>query len=260
MTRRAVVALLVAPVLLPATGTVSAAARRAPQARHFAGTPRVGALFLPGLYPAFHTCTASVVHSSGHDVVMTAAHCMQGSGLGYLFAPGYHDGKTPYGTWRVTAAYGSGRWVRHQDPQRDWAFLVLARQRRGGRVVGVEDVTGGNRLGTAPRSGRRVSVPGYVLGDGGDPITCRTRVYRHAGYPAFDCAGYQGGTSGSPWLTGHGSRRSIVGVIGGLHQGGCSPATSYSSRLGRAAHAVLRRAARRGPATTFPVAGSDGCG
>lgn len=259
MSHRAAGALLVGLALVLPAMPAAAHRQAVPTARQFGGTPRVGALFLPGLYPAFHTCTASVVHSSGHDVVMTAAHCMQGSGVGYVFAPGYHDGKTPYGTWRVTEAYGSGRWVRNQDPQRDFAFLVVARRTQGGRSVAVEDVTGGNRLGKAPKHGRRVTVTGYVVGNGGDPVNCRTRAYRHAGYPAFNCGGFKGGTSGSPWLAGPAARRSIVGVIGGLHQGGCSPATSYSSRLGRAAHAVLHRAEHHGAATTFPVAGSDGC-
>src|SRR5206468_3901099 len=145
--------------------------------------------FLPGLYPGAHTCTASVLRSRHGDVIVTAAHCMTGSGLGYEFAPGYDKGKTPYGVWRVTAAYGSARWIRSQDPQRDWAFLTVAPKRRGGKTVTVAQVTGGNRLGAVARSGRKVTVPGYPVGTADAPITCRATVYHHRGYPAFDCGG-----------------------------------------------------------------------
>jgi hypothetical protein len=48
-------------------------------------------------------------------------------------------------------------------------------------------------------------------------------------------------------------------VIGGLHQGGCEPSTSYSARLGRPALAVLRRAADHARADVFPQRPSDGC-
>jgi V8-like Glu-specific endopeptidase len=235
-------------------------------AHNFAGTPTVGALFLPGVYPMVHTCTASVVRSRGHDVIVTAAHCIgsvpdSGSGSGYSFAPGYHDGQTPYGVWTTTAVYGSPKWIhqRKASTQRDWAFLRVAGQRRNGKVMQVQDVVGGNRLGAAPKPGTKVRVPGYGVGAGDKPITCRAPVYRHRGYPAFDCGGYVGGVSGSPWLAGHRKVRTIVGIIGGLHQGGCTPATSYSSRIGRAAHAVLRRASQHRAPDTFPAPPGDGC-
>ncbi len=55
----------------------------------------VGALFADGS----HFCTASVVHSEAGDLVLTAAHCVRD---GMTFAPGYHDGVTPFGMWTVT--------------------------------------------------------------------------------------------------------------------------------------------------------------
>ncbi len=101
-----------------------------PTSYHFNGTPTVGALFVPGAYPAsLHTCTASVIRSTSRDLIMTAAHCVTGTGRGYVFVPGYRNGKAPYGVWHVVAAYGSPQWVHHphhQDTQRDWAFLRVA--------------------------------------------------------------------------------------------------------------------------------------
>lgn len=219
--------------------------------------PTVGPLFFPsvlGLGPLLrlpHYCSASVVHSPGHDLVLTAAHCVYGRGLGIEFAPGYHDGVSPYGVWAVRHAYLDPAWLHGQDPQHDYAVLVLA------PVAGhnVEDRTGAAVLGTAPAAGTAVTVDGYVAGSGGRPITCTAPVYYTEGFPSFDCGGYAGGVSGGPWLAGG----QVVGVIGGLHQGGCSPATSYSSAFGPATAALLARAAANAPADTAPIPGSDGC-
>src|SRR5271166_5210013 len=38
--------------------------------------PRVGAIFFDG--GTLHSCTGSVVHSTGGDLVLTAAHCLSG--------------------------------------------------------------------------------------------------------------------------------------------------------------------------------------
>lgn len=252
-------------VARPVTGGAAArpaAVAASRKAHSFSGTPTVGALFVANAYPALHTCTASVVRSKSHDVIVTAAHCIQsGSAKGYQFAPGYHDGQTPYGVWTVTAAYGSPKWIhqRAASTQRDWAFLRVAAQSRNGKLRRLQDVVGGSRLGAAPKPRTKVQVPGYAVGALDKPITCRAPVYFHQGYPAFNCGGYVGGVSGSPWLRGHGKTRTIVGIIGGLHQGGCTPATSYSSRLGRAAHGSLRRAAHHRRPDTFPAPPGDGC-
>jgi hypothetical protein len=226
---------------------------------HFRGTPTVGALFMPGAYPSFHTCTASVIRSSGGDVIMTAAHCVSGKAVGTMFVPGYHNGKTPYGVWRVVAAYGSPLWIHHHNTQRDWAFLVVANKTEHGKVVHLQDVVGGNRLGVAAKTKDQVRVPAYPAGGLTEPITCLAPVYLHAGFPAFNCGGYLGGTSGAPWLIGHGRVRTVVGVIGGLHQGGCVPATSYAARLGKPALAAFRRAEHHHPADTFPTPPGDAC-
>jgi V8-like Glu-specific endopeptidase len=241
----------------PSVSHIKAATGRT--ARSFAGTPTVGALFMPGGYPALHTCTASVIRSKGRDVIMTAAHCMTGNGRGYVFVPGDDNGKAPYGVWRVTSAYGSPGWIHHTNTQRDWAFLRVASQVRGGKRVQLQDVVGGNRLGSVAKAKSVVAVPAYPLGGKNQPVTCRAPVYLHAGFPAFNCGGYPGGTSGSPWLRGHGRVRTVVAVIGGLHQGGCLPSTSYSARLGRPALATFARAEQGGTTDVFPSPPGDGC-
>jgi hypothetical protein len=265
---------------------VSAAAASAPPgiptATRGSAPDNVGPLFRHGVnHP--HSCTASVLRSPERDLLLTAAHCVSGTGSSITFAPGYRDGATPFGVWAVTAAYVDPSWIAAQDPQHDYAILRVAHQFIDGRSIGVEDVVGGNRLGYAPRDGQQVSIPAYPAGINDEPIDCTNRTYRTGDYPSFDCDGYVGGTSGSPWLVAGRSDESggntgdrpdggpgntgdrpdrdglVVGVIGGLHQGGCVEYTSYSSAFGPDSRRLWRRAVSGLAGDTVPVAGSDGC-
>jgi V8-like Glu-specific endopeptidase len=236
----------------------SPAAASVPAARTYAGTPTVGVLFVSAT-TVYHSCTASVVHSRRGNVLLTAAHCIDGTGTGYVFAPGFHGGVSPYGRWRVTAAYVDSTWLAKQDPAHDYAFLTVAPRRVRGQSEQIEQVTGANRLGSRAIRGERVTVPGYPAGTDNDPITCTTPLYFSGFYPAFDCNPYVGGTSGAPFLV-HTARGSVVvGLIGGLHQGGCTSSTSYSSPLGAAAQQVYHRAAAGVRGDDADPAGSDGC-
>ncbi|MFN2559977.1 MAG: serine protease [Jatrophihabitans sp.] len=244
--------------LLALTGAAGVpAAAAVPTAQTVTSIPSVGPLFFPsllGLGPALglpHTCSASVVHSAGRNLVLTAAHCVFGTGLGFEFAPGFHDGVSPYGVWTVQRVYVDPAWTASQDPQHDVAVLQVGP--RSGQQL--EDRTGAARLGVAPATGTPVTVDGYVAGSGGRPITCTGPVYYTAGFPSFDCAGYAAGVSGGPWLTGN----HVVGVVGGLHQGGCTDSTSYSPAFGADVTALLARAESGAGGDVAPLPGSDGC-
>lgn len=199
-----------------------------------AETARVGALFRGGL-DGRHFCTASVVHSKGRDLIVTAGHCL-GDGKGVTFAPGYHDGKAPYGLWTIDRVYADDHWTHDGDEDHDLAFAVL--NPRNGRHV--EDVTGANTLDTTAGTEHRVTVTGYP--DGGDaPRTCTSTANRfRAGQQRIGCPGFTSGTSGSPWVTGDGH---LIGVLGGYHDGGDTPDVSYSVILDREAAALYAKAA-----------------
>ena len=250
--------LRVTTAVLVVIGGVAAAAP-APTAQNFAGVPTVGALFVPGAYPSLHTCTASVIRTKPGNVIMTAAHCISGNGVGYKFAPGYRNGRTPYGVWNVTAAFGAPGWINDGDTRRDYAFLTVANRTINGKSRTIQSVTGGNALGRTAAAHDKVTVIGYALGHNDEALRCTTTVYIHDHFPAFNCGGFPGGTSGSPWLrkTDHGMV--VSGDIGGLHQGGCTPSTSYSPPLGKPAHRALARASHNEGANVFPAPGSDGC-
>jgi V8-like Glu-specific endopeptidase len=217
------------------------------------GFPTTGPLFLPGL--AAHTCTASVVKSPTHDLLITAAHCVYGTGAGMSFVPSSVNGSAPYGRWTVTAAYVDASWRTSRNPLRDVAFLRVAPQRVNGSIRSVEQLTGGNALIRTPLNVGKVSVPAYTLGAGGAPLTCLTGTYRSGAYLAFDCGGYTEGVSGAPWIRGS----SVLGVIGGLNQGGCTPSTSYSAPFDAATMATYERAVTKARGDVLPGLTSDSC-
>lgn len=227
-----------------------AASAGTPAARERPAVPSVGPLFFPslgGLGPALrlpHLCSASVVDSRSRDLVITAAHCVYGTGATIDFAPGFHDGKTPYGVWSARRVYVDPRWRAHDDPGHDVAILEMA-PRHGRRI---QDVVGGHQL-ARPTIGARATVLGYRAGSGGRPITCTNGIGLTRGYPTFRCAGYTDGVSGGPWLQ-HGR---VVGVTGGLDQGGCTPTTSYTSRFGAWTTMLMRRAAAGGSGDLAPI-------
>ena len=244
-------------VLVLAIGLfVSSQARAAttPTAVHFNGTPSVGAIFRFGT-AGTHGCTASVIASPHHDLVLTAAHCVSGTAKRWRVAPGYHDGRTPYGVWTVAASYVPPQWKSAQDSQHDYAILRMQARQWHGRIARIQDVTGANRLGVAPAAGTWITDIAYNAGINDKPIKCTVATYYTRRFPSFDCHGYVGGSSGSPWL----HRGTVVGVIGGLHQGGCTERTSYSSRFQSDVDQLMQRADHDGIGDVAPVPGGDGC-
>lgn len=256
-----------AALALGALATAAATPADAAAARTAVSTsypnPRVGALFA-SMGSSVHGCTASVVSSTSYDLIVTAAHCVHGSGYGMKFVPGYNAGAAPYGSWMVTQAYVMPGWVSVRNTEEDIAVLRVAKRYSGGSYRGVQQVVGGNPIAySGPASGAGVTIPAYNAGSGDRQITCTNSVYwTWSGgkrYSTFPCGNYQDGVSGAPYLLGG----YIRGVIGGLHQGGCYPSISYSSDIasdGYEGIQLVRRAqSHQTPNYNIPWAGSDGC-
>ena len=202
---------------------------------------RVGALFgadKAGSLSGNHFCTASVVHSPRRDLIVTAAHCIDGDGdaTGLVFVPGYRDGQAPYGVWKVGKRYLPDGWAHGQSEDSDVAFAAVE-ERDGKRV---EDVTGSNRFAAGVATGATaVTVTGYP--DSREvPVSCTNKpVARGSTQQRIDCPEFTGGTSGSPWVNGD---HEVVGVLGGHEQGGSTADVSYSVVLGREAAELYKDA------------------
>jgi V8-like Glu-specific endopeptidase len=207
---------------------------------------RVGALFVRA-DGHDHFCTASVVASPGRDLLITAAHCINGGkgSRGYrsdiVFIPDYRDGQQPFGVWTPAKLLVPPQWADSSNPDYDVGFVVLEPH----DDQNVQQVLGANRLGADLGDQYLVHVTGYPSSSG-SPITCINWTSRFSDTQLrFECPGYTGGTSGSPWVTRFSpwSRTgTIVGVLGGHQGGGETPSVSYSVRFGPAIQHLYQEA------------------
>ncbi|MFD9406325.1 hypothetical protein ACFWBN_04765 [Streptomyces sp. NPDC059989] len=231
------------PALLPAAGPGVG--------QDFNGIPVVGRMFVVKGGGAYF-CTASVVASPRHNLVLSAAHCLLGSDTRQIaFVPQYTRAKPqPYGMFPVVrdTAGRSKIWIdpryRSQGADRaatlDVAFAQVGPDARG---FPVEDVVGGNRLVTgAGYVHPSITLIGYPA-SAARPRLCVNRTTKFTSTDAripgsflrIDCTGYPGGTSGGPFLARYDARTGtgdVVGVIGGWKTGGDTADTSYSSYFG----------------------------
>ncbi|MCO5967998.1 trypsin-like serine peptidase [Actinoallomurus soli] len=217
------------------SGKMSVASSR-PTANTWSGSPVVGALFLSN-GSGSHYCTASVVSTSKKSLILTAGHCLYGTNgwaKNIVFVPRYSKtkGARPYGAWTITSMYVDSRWKSHRDPDLDFGFAVVG-TRNGRRIA---DVVGANRLVINQGYTNRVRVIGYPMkkySSVDKPIYCNVTTHKAFKYQIyFDCNGFYGGTSGSPWIKNYNTttrRGDVLGVIGGYEEGGKYDWRSYSS-------------------------------
>jgi V8-like Glu-specific endopeptidase len=212
---------------------------------------RVGALFERDA-TGNHYCTASVVSSPGQDLLITAAHCIDGGkGQGYqrniVFIPGYAGGTAPFGVWTPRELIVPKQWADSSDPDYDVGFVVL--KPLNGKNI--QDVVGANQIGFGAGFTDLVQVTGYPSSSSA-PVTCQNwTTEESATQLEFQCQGYSVGTSGSPWLTVPAARAgpdaqagpgTIIGVIGGYQEGGDTNSVSYSVYFGPAIRTLYNQA------------------
>ncbi|KOV60602.1 hypothetical protein ADK64_29830 [Streptomyces sp. MMG1121] len=175
-----------------------------------------------------HHCTASVVRSPGHNLVLTAGHCL---GRNAAFVPEYDHtkpaGDQPYGIWPVGDWFRDSQYASDRSANSDLDYAFASLNENGGRDV--QDVVGANSLAPTPGFVNKVTVIGYpmVKYDSQDRAFHCSDVWTTP-LPAYnqmqiDCAGMWGGVSGGPWFSkfdSSGDTGEIIGNVGGLLQGG----------------------------------------
>src|SRR6516225_5488017 len=159
--------------LLAATPWREPGYRPGPSASAAASEPgvRVGALFEHDA-SGDHFCTASVVASPGRDLLITAAHCINGGKNGgyrqdIVFIPDYRDGQKPYGVWVPAHLLVAPQWENSSDPAYDVGFIVL----KPDDGKNIEEVLGANQLSIDPGYENLVRVTGYPASKDA-PVTC----------------------------------------------------------------------------------------
>jgi V8-like Glu-specific endopeptidase len=206
-----------------------------PSARTVAGSKVIGALFFDN-GAGSHYCTASVIRTPKKNMLITAAHCLynqstHGWHRHIVFVPRYSAGRRPYGTWPVWLMVADKRWIDGGNPDLDYGFAAV-QVMRGHRIA---DMVGANDLLVNRGYTNRILVAGYPAKENNPadrPVGCAGQTHRQARYQLrFDCHGFYGGTSGSPWLSDYDDRTQsghVVGVIGGYQEGGSEEWRSYS--------------------------------
>nr|WP_237533558.1 FG-GAP-like repeat-containing protein [Streptomyces sp. SID685] len=203
---------------------------------HFLGIKSVGVLFSYKEEPTTgqlraHSCSASVVDSPGHNLILTAAHCSGGHHS--VFVPNYDNSKTlgtqHYGFFRIDTWFTDPRYdhanAKDRSSDLDFSFAALANSSSGEKV---QNVVGANRLLRTPSFNNDVTMVGYPKKehDSADrAVRCPTQTWALPNLYQIQaiCHGMYGGTSGGPWFskvdwaTGTGD---IIGNVGGYNGGG----------------------------------------
>ncbi|MFI9808512.1 trypsin-like serine peptidase [Streptomyces sp. NPDC052301] len=176
-------------------------------------SPQAGTFFWTDAGGTGRTCSGAVVRSPGHDLVLSAGHCLKGyagtSPQRHLaFVPQYHDTRKPFGVFpvRTDGVYVPQQYYdlgEHAGAAYDFAFAVTEPGQDGTRI---QDAVGGVRLltGTGYRHAP-VRMIGYPAGTE-RPLECWSRTTRWDSDDPADpgtfsrsaCDAFVGGTAGVP--------------------------------------------------------------
>ncbi len=181
-------------------------------------------------------CTASVI---GPSLVVTAAHCLHDFGQGadgfirdYRFAPAFHEGHAPYGTWSAREWYLAKSYFDGSDAcevrgvvcENDLAVIVM--EPLDGQLIG--DVVGQYRVLTyspgvededfslatlANQKLAQITQLGYpaLFYDGDKMIRTDSLGFRDIPNNVALGSNQTGGSSGGPWLMNFGMETSFSG-------------------------------------------------
>jgi V8-like Glu-specific endopeptidase len=204
-----------------------------------------------------YTCSGALVPSKRGLVVLTAAHCVtNGRGqwaVNWTFAPGYADGREPYGLYRAHRFFVSPHWRGPASSERyDVAFVQVTpapadgpRSRRPSAPAGLPIRFAASQTAAERRQAYVFGYPAlppytglYLNYCAGPAATSATR----RGSLDIGC-GMTAGDSGGPWLTGFSPQTgagSIAAVTAYKLSGDLR--TLYGTVLGPAARDLYLRA------------------
>ncbi|NUK61205.1 hypothetical protein [Streptomyces lunaelactis] len=205
---------------------------------YFGGLPMVGTFFYDGrpLGGTVTSCTGSVVHSGGKDLVLPAGHCAMGLRRAphRIFVPQYRHGLSsagqPSGVYAVNRVFVDPRYERNTKKpvsDLDFAFARLAPNSKGKGKV--EDLTGSLTFTQASGYRHKATVVGYPSSEAVNKrhhaLRCDVPTSRLPGFRQMrmTCGGFHGGVSGGPWIKDYDPvtrTGKVIGNTGGYNGGG----------------------------------------
>jgi V8-like Glu-specific endopeptidase len=157
-------------------------------------------------------CSAQVVRSRSHTLVLTAGHCVHGADVGqgfatnFMFAPGFKDGTRPFGTWTASKLLTTPEWASNANLRFDLGAAIMRRNANGG---GVQDVVGARGIAFDQPRQQTYHAFGYPVQspfDGRRLQRCVSGLARSDSPPGsgpqtmgIDCD-MTGGSSGGGWV------------------------------------------------------------
>lgn len=151
------------------------------------------------------SCSGDAVSSKNKSVVVTAGHCVKYEGAwetNWVFAPGYHDGKRPYGTWSAKKLMTTPEWNSSENLNYDVGMAVVGTS--GGKHL--TQKVGGQGIAFNQARGAATYAFGYPAEtpyDGESLIYCAGTVIDDPLGTSNDqgiaCLA-NGGASGGPWF------------------------------------------------------------
>jgi V8-like Glu-specific endopeptidase len=159
-------------------------------------------------------CSGSLVNSNGHDLVITAGHCVYGTAGGeipagetwhsnWVFAPDYSNGYAPYGYWYAKQLWTLTNYINNDDEQDDLGAALLWPNSNGVNAV---SLLGGQGIAWNYSSTESIYDFGYPAAA---PFNGQTLQYctGTSGWGWLDAmeflpSNFTGGSSGGPWLAG----------------------------------------------------------
>ncbi|RLU78203.1 peptidase [Streptomyces griseocarneus] len=150
------------------------------------------------------SCSGDAVTSQNGSTVLTAGHCVKYQGAwhtNWTFAPGYHDGQSPYGTWTASKTMSTPQWVASEDMNFDVGAAVVG-QLNGQTLTQAVGAQGLQFNGAYNQSLYAFGFPAASPYDGTKLIYCSgtsIKDFLLTKDHGLSC-NMTGGSSGGPWF------------------------------------------------------------
>ena len=175
------------------------------------------------------TCSASVI--SGNNVIVTAAHCCYDRSSknwigGWSFAPAYHNGNAPYGTFDWSSATVLNSWINNGDIPSDVCLINLQNDSNGRGITYYTGWLGRSWDWPSDQEHHALGYPGN-LGNANVLELCTSESFS----PSSQCGGdgilntgcsMTYGSSGGPWIRNYRSDNWVNSVVHGYDSQSCT--------------------------------------